>query len=294
VKNILFPDPVKTAEKYKFLRENNVFVGLFHTGLETDIEIANAVPELDLILGGHSHTKIDTGMIQNGVLITQASAYLQYVGETRISVKNGKVVKRTNRLVNLNELAVEDAEVKALLDKYKKEDPLAKVIGRAANNLEGNEKLGALMTLAIVEETGVDMAFQNAGGIRIDKIPQGDITLNTIYSLDPFGNDVVKLTMSYEEIANLLKGSLKRHELPDLYASGMSYRFDFDANNKLKSFEMFDVNGKPLDKNRKYTVGMNSYIYSKYEFKHEDPGAALGITASQTLINYIKRTKEIK
>ena len=294
MRNIVFTDPVKTVEKYRFLRENNVFVGLFHTGLETDVEIANAVPELDVILGGHSHTKIDTGMLQNGVLITQAAAYLQYVGETRISIKNGKVVKRTNRLVNLNELVDEDAEVRALLDKYKKDDPLSKVIGRAANEVEGKERLGSLMTRAIVEETGVDMAFQNAGGIRIDRIPKGDVTLNTIYSLDPFNNDVVKLTMSYDEIASLLKGTLKRYELPDLYASGMSYKFEFDANSKLKSFEMFDASGKPLDKNKKYTVGMNSYIYSKYEFKHEDPGAAAGITASQTLIDYIQRIKEIE
>ena len=293
VKGVVFDKPVETAAKYRYLRENNVFVGLFHTGVECDVPIADSVPELDVILGGHSHTKIDSGMMRNGVLITQADAHLRYLGETRITVKDGKVVKRSNRLLDLNEMTDEDAEVKALVEKYKKNDPSSKIIGRATEDIEGKEKLGGLMTKAIIEELALDMAFQNSGGIRIPKIPQGDITLNTVYSLDPFGNEVVKIKMSYDEIANLLKNTAKRSELPDLYASGMSYELEVDKDRNIVSFEMFDASGRPLDKNKKYTVGMNSYIYSKYNFEHEDPGVSTGITASQTLIDYIERVKEI-
>jgi 2',3'-cyclic-nucleotide 2'-phosphodiesterase (5'-nucleotidase family) len=294
VKGIAFGNPIETAKEYRRLRDNEVFVGLFHTGIEADLLIADAVPELDVILGGHSHTKIDTGIMRNGVLITQAGAHLHYLGETRITLKDGKVVKRTNRLLDLDKMTKEDAEVKALVEKYKAEDQASRVIGRARRELAGKEQLGQLMTKAIVEELGVDMAFQNSGGIRIPSIPQGDITLNTIYSLDPFGNEVITIKMSYEEIASLLQGTARYSTLPDLYAWGMSYRMEVDADKQITLFEMFDSSGKALDKDREYSVGMNSYIYSKYKFLHKDPGASAGVTSAQTLIDYIEKIKEIE
>lgn len=294
VKGVAFSDPIRTAMQYRGLRENEVFVGLFHTGIDTDLPMADSVPELDVILGGHSHTKIDSGVVRNGVLITQAGAHLHYLGETRIRVRDGKVVSRSNRLLDLNTMTSEDAELRSLIDRYKAEDPASRVIGRAKEDIEGKERLGQLMTRAIVEKLGVDMAFQNAGGIRIPKIPQGDVTMNTVYSLDPFGNEVIVLTMSYDEIAALLKGSARHQTLPDLYAWGMSYRLEVDDKGEITLFEMFDSAGKPLDKGRKYTVGMNSYIFSKYDFPHEDPGASAGVSSAQTLIDYIGDTVVIQ
>ncbi|MDR2361134.1 MAG: metallophosphatase, partial [Prevotellaceae bacterium] len=102
VTGLKFVSPVKTVGEYSFLRSNNVFILLSHIGVERDVNIAEKYPEVDVILGGHSHTKINSGMIKNGVLITQASAKLDYVGETRISVKKGKIVDKTNKLINLN------------------------------------------------------------------------------------------------------------------------------------------------------------------------------------------------
>jgi 2',3'-cyclic-nucleotide 2'-phosphodiesterase (5'-nucleotidase family) len=280
VDGLSFDSPQKTVETYSFLRNNNVFILLSHIGIDKDVDIAEKYPEIDVILGGHSHTKISKEMIKNGVLITQAADKLNYVGETRISVKKGKIVSKTNKLIDLNNLKDEDPEIRKLIDDYKASDQGNMVIGQAASKISGTQKLGALMTDALIEILDLDIAFQNTGGVRIKSIPKGDITKNTVYALDPFENDVVKLVMSYDEIEKFL---LKNQTI---LVSGISYTID--GKGKKRTIKILDKNGKALDKSKKYTVGMNSYIYSTYKFAHEDEGVSLNVNTSKILIKYIE------
>jgi 2',3'-cyclic-nucleotide 2'-phosphodiesterase (5'-nucleotidase family) len=285
VTGLKFVSPIKTAGEYAPLRACDVFVLLSHIGVERDVDIAEKYPEVDIIFGGHSHTKIDTGMIKNGVLITQASAKLNYVGETRISVKKGKIVSKTNKLINLNKLEDEDPEIRKLIDSYKAADKGNKVIGQATSKISGKQKLGALMTDALTEILNLDIAFVNSGGIRISNIPKGDITLNTVYALDPFGNDVVKIIMSYEEIEKFLLRN------QTVLVSGITCAIT--SNGKKKSIQIFDKNGKALDKSKKYAVGMNSYIYSTYRFAHNDAGVAMNVNTADILVKYIENKQTV-
>jgi 2',3'-cyclic-nucleotide 2'-phosphodiesterase (5'-nucleotidase family) len=285
VSGLKFESPQKTVGKYSFLAGGSIFVLLSHLGVERDVDIAEKYPDVDIILGGHSHTKIDSGMIKNGVLITQASSKLDYVGETRISVKKGKIVAKTNKLVNLNKLADEDPEIRALVDSYKAADPGNKVIGQTVSRISGKQKLGALMTDALTEILNLDIAFQNSGGVRLSSIPKGDITMNTVYALDPFGNDVVRIIMSYEEIEKFILRN------PTILVSGISCTIT--SNGKKKSVEILDGKGVALDKSRKYAVGMNSYIYSTYKFAHEDAGTAMNVNTADILIKYIENKQTV-
>jgi 2',3'-cyclic-nucleotide 2'-phosphodiesterase (5'-nucleotidase family) len=280
VAGLKFVSPIKTVGEYSFLGNSDIFILLSHTGVESDVNIAEKYPEIDVILGGHSHTKINNGMVKNGVLITQASSKLDYAGETRISVKNGKIVGKINKLVNLNKLKEEDPEIRKLIDSYKAADKGNKVIGRAASKISGKKKLGALMTDALTEMLDLDIAFLNPGGIRISAIQKGDITLNTIYALDPFGNDVVKIMMSYDEIEKFL---LKNQRL---LVSGISCVIT--SKEKKKSIEIKDKNGAIPDKFKKYAVGMNTYMYSTIKFDHKDAGISMNVNTADILIKYIE------
>jgi len=286
VVELSFDSPQKTVEKYSSLRKNNVFILLSHLGIDRDVDIAEKYPEIDVILGGHSHTKISKEMIKNGVLITQAGDKLNYVGETRISIKQGKIVGKTNKLIDLNKLTDEDPEVKNLIADYKAADPGNKVIGQAVSKISGKQKLGALMTDALTEMLELDIAFQNTGGVRVKNIPKGDITKNMVYTLDPFGNDVVKLVMSYDELAKFI---LKHNAI--LLVSGITCTID--AKEKKKSIKILDKNGKELDKSKKYTVGMNSYIYSTCKFTHENEGVLMNVVTAEILIEFIENKKII-
>lgn len=294
LKGITFTEPVSTALKYKSLRNQcDVFIGLTHTGYSTDREIAEAMPELDVIIGGHSHTRIDSTTIVNGVLISQAQSNLHYLGKTTITLDGNKVKDKKFELINIAKLKEEDAEIKQLAQKFREDCHLDQVIAHATGQFNGKEPLGSLMTDAVTNIHGLDFAFQNAGGVRIGQIAKGAITMADIYQLDPFGNTVVVFQMTPAEIRSLLMNSYRKaSKRADLLVSGMTYTIH-TRNGKAVKVTMKDLNGNPLDENKRYKVGMNSYISSSYRFDHADSGHETTATASDALIKYLKQQKEI-
>ncbi|MDR0420739.1 MAG: bifunctional metallophosphatase/5'-nucleotidase [Prevotellaceae bacterium] len=293
VQNIDFFQPVETALEYKYLREKcDLFISLSHDGIHEDSILAQKMPELDIIIGGHSHTLVN-GMVVNDVLISQTECYLKYIGKTTITLKGTKIIDKKFEIINVAALQDENEEIKALINKYYEETPLKEVIAKTKVNITGKENIGNLMTDAIVSVLNLDIAFQNSGGIRIDTIREGDISLLTIYELDPFDNQVVLFEMNYDEIFSLLKNSYRKtSKYADLKTAGISYTIKA-KNGEVADIEIYDTNGNLLDKNKKYKVGMNAYIAAAYKFDHVDAGKTLNILASDALIEYLKQQKEI-
>ncbi|MDR1198518.1 MAG: bifunctional metallophosphatase/5'-nucleotidase [Prevotellaceae bacterium] len=294
LKNIDFFQPVETALEYKYLREKcDLFISLSHDGIDEDVILAQQMPELDIIIGGHSHTRVN-GMIENGVLISQTECDLKYIGKTTVTLKDKKVTDKKFELIDVSTLQDENTEIKALINKYYEETPLNEVVAEAKADFSDKENLGNLMTDAVVSVLDLDIAFQNSGGIRIGKIGKGDISLLTLYTLDPFDNEVVLFEMSYDEICSLLKNSYRKEsKYADLKAAGISYTVKV-KDDEIIDMEIRDVkSGNLLDKNKKYKVGMNSYIASSYKFDHADAGKTLSVTSVETLIEYLRQQKEV-
>ena len=289
-----FQKPTESALKYKHLRkECDLFLALTHIGYLSDIELANAMPELDVIIGGHSHTRIDSTSIINGVLITQTQSYLNYIGKTTLTFIDKKVKEKKFELINVSKLREEHAGVKEQIRRYYDESPLHQVLTQASRPFEGKHPLGNLMTDALREIHGFDIALQNWGGIRINEHPKGDFTMNDVFRLDPFGNNLMVYDMTPEEIRDLLKNSYKPYSKQiDLVPSGMKYKIHV-RDGKVRHITLTDMQGKPLDENRRYKVGMNNYISSSYRFKHTLPGTELPSTNSDALIEYLKRQETI-
>ena len=88
VKQLSFKLPKAVLPDYKYLRsECDVVLLLSHCGFEDDMELAQANPWLDAIIGGHSHTLVDHPSETNGVLITQSGSHLKYATLLKIKVK---------------------------------------------------------------------------------------------------------------------------------------------------------------------------------------------------------------
>ncbi len=89
-----FDDPLKAArQQIADLRPRvDVLVGLTHIGFRQDQALAEACPELDLIIGGHSHTDLLEPAVVNGVPILQVYAFAFFAGIARLEVEGGRVV----------------------------------------------------------------------------------------------------------------------------------------------------------------------------------------------------------
>jgi 5'-nucleotidase / UDP-sugar diphosphatase len=149
------------------------------------------------------------------------------------------------------------------------------------------------MTDAITDRLGLDIAFQNNGGIRISELIPGNILLKDVYKLDPFGNMVIRFMMNASEIKSLISSAYNREKSLDLQVSGMTYTLHVDGAKTLLDVVMLDKYGKPIDPAKEYSVGINSYMASAYRFDHRDAGVSLYTTTAQTLIDFLKTKKTV-
>ena len=81
--------------------EADIHILLSNLGLDRDIELAEAVPFIDLIIGGHSQHKLEEAVNQNGTLIVQCGKDGHYVGHLEIIFQNGKISGHKHELISM-------------------------------------------------------------------------------------------------------------------------------------------------------------------------------------------------
>jgi 2',3'-cyclic-nucleotide 2'-phosphodiesterase (5'-nucleotidase family) len=288
VKDLRFSDPLAKALELKKLRAyGQVLIGLTHIGYNQDLLLAKQMPEIDVIIGGHSHTRIDPAENVNGVLVTQNGGDNTYLGRIDLRLKNGRIIEKKGRLIDLSKMKDEDATIKALIAKFYQNPAFARVLATAPLEISGRNTLGSLMTDAIRQTQGLDIAFQNNGGIRLNRLPSS-ITLKDVYTLDPFGNQIVQIAMTPMEIRGLIASSFEKRNEIDLQVSGITYVVLADDAKKIKEIILRNPDGSSLTEGRTYKVGLSSYIISSYGFEHKDPGRSLQITTAEAMIRYLQ------
>lgn len=291
---LTFDDPLERAASYmKLKKKYGMLIALTHLGVEGDVPLAQKYPQIDVIIGGHSHTVMDKPLMENGVMIVQTGSQLRSVGKTTLQITDGRITGRKYELIALSSIKGTKPEIQQLIDKYNDNEEMNKVIALAESPFTNQEELGCLMTDAITTQFKVDFAFQNSGGIRIPNLPKGNILYKDIFRLDPFGNQVVTYTMTLPEIKSLILNAYNRNKEPDLMVSGMKYTAVTNSEGVCTDLIMTAYDGTPFNPAKKYTVGMNSYIGATYTFDHADPGKTNYDTTAQTLINFLLEKKSV-
>lgn len=91
---------------------------LSHSGFDMDRAFATTYSEIDLIIGGHSQTALDTLTVVNGVPIVQAGGYAGYVGEIRFRAGEEGFEVIEHHLHPLTPEMPDHPEVMKLIDQY--------------------------------------------------------------------------------------------------------------------------------------------------------------------------------
>ncbi len=157
--------------------------------------------------------------------------------------------------------------------------------------VRGRKNLGLMVCDAIRSKLNLDIVFYNSGGIRIDEL-SGNVTIKDIYSMHPFGNYIVKIKMDTDEIKDLIKNDYLAHNELDLLPSGISYRLIKDLQNRIIDVELFDSQGKEFPNNKKFSIGLNNYIFTSYKFKHKDPGISTNMKTVDIVLDYMRKLKK--
>ena len=289
LKKVSFKPAHDVLPEYQYLRnQNDVVILLSHCGIEDDMELAQANSWLDAIIGGHTHTLIEHPSETNGVLITQSGSHLKYATLLKLKVKNHKVVEKEAIVLNVNQVKKEKPEIKQLVNEFNDAPALNEAIAVAKTKFENPEELGCMLTDALREVSGADFAFQNTGGVRVNYLKKGPITVKDVYSIDPFNNEVIVFQMNGAQVKKYILNTYRKNGGYPSYVSGMTYRVSDDG----KSV-WIDMAGESFSTNKTYKVAMNSFMASTVNIESIDEGRSMFMTSEEMLIEFLKNHKEV-
>lgn len=294
VSGMTFYPPDESAGNYEFLAGRaDAVIGLTHHGFAADTLLAWQYPWFDAIIGGHSHTLTLNPRTYNNVLVTHAGSNLEYLGKVTLLFKGKELTGVDAGMIHLGSLDNTDEELAAIVEQYNDNPELNKVIGRLVTPLSGKPAIGCFVTDAYRQFGSFDLAFHNFGGIRVDKI-EGDIRVRDIFEMDPFGNELISMELSYKELRDLIGNSLTTRKLPSVQISGATIEVHLTATEELEGVKLFGPDGNELDENGKYLTGMPSYMASAFNFERDDPGSGKGIITARVVIDHIIERGEIE
>ena len=96
----------------------DIFVLLSHNGFDIDQSIAQEIDGLDVIVGSHSQSSIESPEEVNGTLIVQAGKAGYYIGVVDVSMKDGKVVEKTGKIDTMKFEMPDDPRIMKLIEEY--------------------------------------------------------------------------------------------------------------------------------------------------------------------------------
>jgi 5'-nucleotidase / UDP-sugar diphosphatase len=278
---VKFPDPVESArEVVKLLRETervDVVIALSHGGVAKgkggrystgdDVGLAEAVPGIDVVIGGHSHTTLQEPIMANGrTPVVQTGLEGKNLGELVIALDGGTLKVDSYRLHPIDDSIAGDRAINDEIDKLKKgvsaavfasrgysiDQPLAIVprdLPNTFTDIAAGTILANLATDAFRKATQADIGFTANGMMRAPLLrgKTGVLTVYDVFAVAPLGAGIVDATagsalvtayFTGQELKNILEFFLVDSPAhPGEYfprASGMRFRYD-------KSRPTFDV-----------------------------------------------------
>ncbi len=296
LKGFAFRPPFDAAREYLWLKDkSDIFIALTHIGFENDVRLAETMPEgIDLIIGGHSHTRVEKEQIHNGIMITQAENKLKYGTLIRLVRKSDGSLQRSMQLIDIRNSKSEKLAIRAMVDRYNDNPVLKEVIATAEDDFSSHEELGYLMADAQREAAKADISLVNPGGVRTDRLAKGPITVMNVYQLDPFGNELIVTKLTGNEIRSLMLAAFPLDDNSPVYPSGIRTELIPDGKGGLEDVILFDESGNRLAMDKTYSVAMNSYMTQVYKYSHADPGQSLFISTADATIAYLRKIRSVR
>lgn len=284
------------------------------------VDLLDNVTGIDLMVDGHSHTTLPEGDTSHGgALRVSTGEYLNNIG---VVVYDAATNTETARLLGSKaegdqtvlDYTGSNAEVLAAIEAVNAdvEQELSKVFAKTEVLLNGERdpgvrteetNLGDFAADAILwsarqalGEDKVDLALTNGGGIRAS-IPAGDITMKTMKTVFPFGNEVATVTVTGAELLEALEAAtFCTPTAVGAFPQVSGVQFTIDTTVPYENGELYPnstyyapakpgsriknvtVNGKPLDLTAEYVVATNDFTAAG----GDTYGAFLGKSVTKT------------
>ncbi len=302
-------DPFETANELVPMLKPQVdlIISLHHMGISEDEKFPLKVPGVDLVIGGHSHTKMpEAKLIKNkndngigGTLVQHAYYMGVYVGRIDLTLNAARQIDSYQSGLVLMDKRFDKQPVKDMLNSYGDQlsASMDKVIAESLDNMSTDGKyngpfaLGSLVADILRETQNAEVGIMNSGGVRSD-LPKGPITVGQVYEIMPFDNDIVTFEMQGKNLQKIVQISAERLGVSkNLQFSGLKYSL------KNKKVQQVWIQDQPLQAERWYRVSAPTYVFDGNEaiaFDSPRKAETSGLLIRDVLIEYLQKKGKVQ
>lgn len=296
--------------------------GLYNESLNMSgpiLDVINATDdEVDVFITGHTHQAYNA--VIDGRLVTEAGSADNLLTDIDLVISNETcdVIEERSRNIIVSRDVPKDSGISELIEEYKSQvAPLAdRVICNITENItntasdSGESALGDVVADAQLYATsnlsngGAVIAFTNPGGIRADLVYDqisggelpGQVTYGEAFSVQPFGNDLVTMTLNGTQIDALLEQQFDNPSPGSKRILQVSKGFSYTWNESAPTGEKVDIssikiNGTSLDPSSSYRVTMNGFLADggdNFSVMKEGTARMVGSPDLDAFVNYLE------
>ncbi len=252
---------------------------LSHLGLDKDIEVAHLLPEIDIIIGGHSHELLSNTysgrgpypfVVQNKndqTLIVTTGAFGRFLGKLNIQInQKGKITNYQGDTVPLADTISTNTEIQQFINEKEQQlkNQMDKKIGVLVNDIPMTQNkdfcshpcpIGDFITQTLLKKIqNIDVVLINSGAIRAG-LPKGEITQKNLLQMMPFDGTLVSVRMSGENLKKYLEHGLnhfQENQRTNTFLQMAGGQYDFDL--KTGKITSLIINGKPVQPTKIYRI----------------------------------------
>jgi 5'-nucleotidase len=283
--------PIKFSKQFSFARKMveelkkeqcDMIICVSHSGVSKDengrwagedVELAESVKGINIIISGHTHTKLSKPIVINGIPIVQTGEYGQNVGRLAMTWSDGKLKIDDYSLIPVDDNIQGDDDIEKMVEEQqnlvteeilsplgiKYFDPVAETDFQLECNINGDFKasnLGPMIADAIHyyvnkhSTEGCDVSLVAVGVIR-DRIVPGVLSAPDIFSVMSLGSGsdnipgypLARLYVTGKELKNILEIlQVAYKSSPDNYCFYSGLRVEYDpAKRLLKKIKKIDI-----------------------------------------------------
>lgn len=308
---------IEALKKYypEVKSQSDFIIVLSHNGWDREVALAAAVPSIDVVVSGHTHTPQNNPSIVNGAIVVHAGYKAQYVGrlELKIDPQTKKIVDYTKQSEPIAAVSnkstppkqVEEMFTKLIVDGRAEAN---RVIGETTIDLtriftadgrstgeypSGNLVVDAMLAANQAGDKPAELALHNNAGIRTD-IPKGPLTYGKLYEMLPFDNTLTAMDLTGAQIKAILEQATSCPRV-NILVAGMSFQYDCAQKSGQRTSKIL-IQGQPIDLQKTYRVQTIDYLAAGGDGQAtftQGKNLVYGEPVIEVVVSYVKKHSPI-
>ncbi|HAQ06790.1 MAG TPA: bifunctional metallophosphatase/5'-nucleotidase, partial [Bacillus bacterium] len=247
----------------------DIVILLSHLGIHDDELIAGMYPEIDLILGGHTHHILHEGKKVKQTLLAGAGKYGFYTGHVTVEVDQSskQILNKKAILYDMNDYVKAENEQKIADGYYKAgKELMGQRVASLPEDLTANPQepsaLSKMLTEALREWCKADCSFMNAG-MLLNGLKCGEVTQFDLLKICPHPINPCTVRLSGAELKEVLLQT-RDEKWTHMQIKGLGFRgtvmgvieYDGIEFQQRSNVQQILINGRPIEGKKYYNLAI--------------------------------------